>query len=380
MRRWTAGIVSGMVLCGLLTTSAAAAGGNQFSDVPRDAYYASSVSWAVEKGVATGTGEGTFSPNALCTRAQVVTMLWKAMGAQEPVRGNHFSDVPANAYYAKAATWAYEKGLVSGTTFRGDAPCLRGDIAAMLWKLAGKPAVQGSQSGTEWNLRLVNASHPLPQDFAIELAQIEGSEYSVDARCVDALNRMMAHCWWEGNRPVVCSAYRTQQTQEWLFSQEVAKWLAMGLSQADAEREAAQETAVPGTSEHQAGLSVDIIDANYDKLNEHQASMPAQKWLMEHCWEYGFILRYPSDKEAVTGIVYEPWHYRYVGLQAAKTIHEQSLCLEEYLQNQAEYQSAVSWAIKQGITASESLDAFAPYDTCTRAQLVTFLHQALAEN
>lgn len=101
---------------------------------------------------------------------------------------------------------------------------------------------------------------------------------------------------------------------------------------------------------------------------------------MEHCWEYGFILRYPSDKEAVTGIVYEPWHYRYVGLQAARTIHEQGLCLEEYLQKQAEYQSAVSWAIKQGITASESLDAFAPYDTCTRAQLVTFLHQALGEN
>lgn len=377
MRRWTAGIVSGMVLCGLLTTSAAAAGGNQFSDVPRDAYYAQAVSWAVERGMANGTGEGTFSPNALCTRAQVVTMLWKAMGAQEPVRGNHFSDVPANAYYAKAATWAYEKGLVSGTTFRGDAPCLRGDIAAMLWKMAGRPS---AQSGTQWNLLLVNREQKLPQGFSVALASIQGGQYQVDARCVDALEQMLDDCRAAGFSPAVCSAYRTEQEQRLLFNRETARWMALGMPLTEAQRAAAKSTAVPGTSEHQTGLAVDLVDSNYWGLDEAQASMPAQKWLMEHCWEYGFILRYPSDKEAVTGIVYEPWHYRYVGLQAAKTIHEQSLCLEEYLQNQAEYQSAVSWAIKQGITASESLDAFAPYDTCTRAQLVTFLHQALGEN
>ena len=146
MRRWMAGVLSGVMLCGLLTTGAAAEAA--FWDVPEDAYYAQAVSWAVERGMAAGTGEGMFSPDAQCTTAQVVSMLWAAMGAQEPVRGNHFSDVPANAYYAKAATWAYEKGLVSGTTFRGDAPCLRGDIAAMLWKMAGRPS---AQSGTQWN-------------------------------------------------------------------------------------------------------------------------------------------------------------------------------------------------------------------------------------
>ena len=378
MRRWTAGLLSGAVLCGLLTTGAAAEAA--FWDVPEDAYYAQAVSWAVERGMATGTGEGMFSPDAQCTTAQVVTMLWRGMGSPEPVGANPFSDVPAGCYYEKAAVWAYEAGLVSETQFGGEGLCSRGTIVTMLWKLAGKPAAQqGEQTETEWNLRLVNADHPLPQDFSIELAQIEGSEYSVDARCVDALNRMMAHCWWEGNRPVVCSAYRTQQTQERLFAQEVAKWLGFGLSQADAEREAAQETAVPGTSEHQAGLSVDIMDANYPKLNEHQASMPTQKWLMEHCWEYGFILRYPKDKSDLTGIIYEPWHYRYVGLEAAKVIHEQGLCLEEYLQQRAEYQSAVAWAWEKGVTASQNVDEFAPYDSCTRAHLVTFLHQALVE-
>ena len=194
------------------------------------------------------------------------------------------------------------------------------------------------------------------------------------------MNQMMAHCWWAGNRPVVCSVYRTPEKQEQLFAKAVAKWMGFGLSRADAEREAAQETAVPGTSEHQAGLAVDIIDAGYPKLNEKQASMPTQKWLMEHCWEYGFILRYPEDKSEITGIIYEPWHYRYVGVETAKVIHEQGLCLEEYLQQRAEYQSAVAWAWEKGVTASQNVDDFAPYDTCTRAQLVTFLHQALAES
>ena len=319
MRRWMAEVLSGVVLAGALTLEAGAApvpdtqnpsqsGQEQetvglFLDVPEDAYYAPWVRWAVERGMASGTGEGMFSPDAQCTTAQVVTMLWRSVGSPEPVGPNSFSDVPAGCYYEKAAVWAAEAGLVSGTEFGGDGLCSRGTIVTMLWKLAGKPAAQQeSQSGTEWNLLLVNPWNPVPQDFSITLAQIEGSDYSVHERCVDALNQMMAHCWWAGNRPVVCSAYRTPEKQEQLFAKAVAKWMGFGLSRADAEREAAQETAVPGTSEHQAGLAVDIIDAGYPKLNEKQASMPTQKWLMEHCWEYGFILRYPEDKSDLTGI------------------------------------------------------------------------------
>ena len=397
MRKWMAGVLAGVMLAGALTLEAGAApvpdtqnpgqsGQEQetvglFLDVPEDTYYAPWVRWAVERGMASGTGEGMFSPDAQCTTAQVVTMLWRSVGSPEPVGPNSFSDVPAGCYYEKAAVWAAEAGLVSGTEFGGDGLCSRGTIVTMLWKLAGKPAAQQeSQSGTEWNLLLVNPWNPVPQDFSITLSQIEGSDYSVDERCVDALNQMMAHCWWAGNRPVVCSAYRTPEKQEQLFAKAVAKWMGFGLSRADAEREAAQETAVPGTSEHQAGLAVDIIDAGYPKLNEKQASMPTQKWLMEHCWEYGFILRYPEDKSEITGIIYEPWHYRYVGVETAKVIHEQGLCLEEYLQQRAEYQSAVAWAWEKGVTASQNVDDFAPYNTCTRAQLVTFLHQALAES
>ena len=87
----------------------------------------------------------------------------------------------------------------------------------------------------------------------------------------------------------------------------------------------------PGTSEHQAGLAVDIVSVEYQVLDEGQEDTPLQQWLMAHCWEYGFILRYPTDKSDLTGVGYEPWHYRYVGEEAAKAITEQGICLEEYL-------------------------------------------------
>ena len=96
--------------------------------------------------------------------------------------------------------------------------------------------------------------------------------------------------------------------------------------------EAATVVAKPGTSEHQIGLALDIVSYDYQELDDEQMNTPEQKWLMEHCWEYGFILRYPQDKAAITGIIYEQWHYRYVGKEAAKEIYEQDLTLEEYLQ------------------------------------------------
>ena len=88
----------------------------------------------------------------------------------------------------------------------------------------------------------------------------------------------------------------------------------------------------PGTSEHQLGLAVDIVADGYYVLDYTQAKTATQAWLMEHCWEYGFILRYPEDKQDITKIIYESWHYRYVGVDHAKAITENELCLEEYLE------------------------------------------------
>lgn len=98
------------------------------------------------------------------------------------------------------------------------------------------------------------------------------------------------------------------------------------------QKQAATEVAVPGTSEHQLGLAVDLVDASYQVLDEAQASTPAQQWLVAHCWEYGFILRYPAEKQDITGIIYEPWHYRYVGRDHAQAIRQSGQCLEEFLQ------------------------------------------------
>ena len=415
MKVWAAAMVSGVILGGLLTAGTAAARTeeeptvappaetaqaapvlqtaqtaqtagsdpdaqvswvvSQFHDVPQDAYYASALAWAVNQQVVAIPQERCFDPNGVCTRGQVAAMLWQGVGAPEPTGTNPFSDVPAGAYYEKAVTGAYEAGLLSGTTFRGDDLCSRGDAITMLWKLMGRPGLD--QDEAPWYLLLANPWNAIPQGYSISLAAVDGGSYQMDQRCVDALNQMLAACRQAGNSPAVCSAYRTQATQERLYRNEVNKLIALGWSRAKAEEIAGRSTAVPGTSEHQIGLAADLVDAHYWKLNEKQATMPAQKWLMEHSWEYGFILRYPSNKTELTGIKYEPWHYRYVGVEAAKVIYEQGLCLEEYVAQMAEYRPAVSWAKARGVTASADVSSFAPYDTCTRAQLITFLHEAL---
>ena len=114
---------------------------NGFSDVAANAWYAEPVKWAVEKGITSGTSANTFSPDMTCTTAQILTFLWRANGSPAPTINNPFTNVANDAYYASAAVWAYEKGLVSGSSFEGDTPCTRSATVTYLWKLAEKPAV-----------------------------------------------------------------------------------------------------------------------------------------------------------------------------------------------------------------------------------------------
>lgn len=353
---------------------------NFFTDVPADAYYADAVNWAVAQNIAAGTGGDRFDPDAVCTISQAITFLWRASGSPEPTIQNPFSDLSINDYDGKAAVWAYEKGLISGSVFGGDRPCTRSATITYLWKLAGRPEAEQTVTDVEqaWDLILVNPWNKLPQGFTVELASI-GNGHSVDARCADALKQMLADCRGAGLSPVVCSSYRTQQKQEDLFYKRVAARMARGMSQAEAEADTARSTAVPGTSEHQTGLAVDIVDNHNWSLDESQATMPAQKWLMEHSWEYGFILRYSSEKSSLTGIIYEPWHYRYVGKDVARTMYEQGICFEEYIQQMKEYERAVAWAMERGVTACASSAEFAPNTNCTRGQMMTFLYQNLAQ-
>jgi D-alanyl-D-alanine carboxypeptidase len=142
---------------------------------------------------------------------------------------------------------------------------------------------------------------------------------------------MLHDCRSAGYSPLVCSSYRTWEKQTTLFSNLLEKYRSQGLDEAAAYTAAAAEIAPPGTSEHQLGLALDIVSSAYQVLDENQADTPVQQWLMAHSWEYGFILRYPQDKSDFTGIIYEPWHYRYVGREAAEEIHRSGLCLEEFL-------------------------------------------------
>ena len=181
---------------------------------------------------------------------------------------------------------------------------------------------------------LVNPWNFVPENYSVELKEI--NEYHQVAVIAYAdLTEMMTDCENAGHQPVVCSSYRTQEYQEGLFERKVQRLLEEednDYTEAEARVVAAKSVAIPGTSEHQLGLALDIIDNRNWNLDESQAKMPTQKWLMEHSWRYGWILRYPDGKSEITGIIYEPWHYRYVGREVAAEIHQLGVCLEEYLQ------------------------------------------------
>ncbi len=183
----------------------------------------------------------------------------------------------------------------------------------------------------EWNLILVNPWNPLPEDFTAELQTVENG-HSVDARIAVYLENMLADARTQGLSPMICSSYRTMEKQQTLYANKVNEYLSQGYTQENAESEAGKWVAVPGTSEHQTGLAVDLVSSSYQILDQKQEKTPEQKWLMENSYKYGFILRYPNNKREITGIYYEPWHYRYVGYKTAKEIYEKGLCYEEYLE------------------------------------------------
>lgn len=177
---------------------------------------------------------------------------------------------------------------------------------------------------------LVNPWNFVPDDYEPELTTYQS--WTVSAECVDDLSQMLKDCKKAGYTAVITSAYRTHSYQAGLYQRRIDRFVAQGYSREEAEIEAAKRVAYPGTSEHELGLAVDIVDANYQNLTAQQETMPAQQWLIENCWRYGFILRYPNGKTDKTGIIYEPWHYRYVGKELAQELRGTGLCLEEYLE------------------------------------------------
>ena len=198
---------------------------------------------------------------------------------------------------------------------------------------AAADAASGEADGL---LLLVNPWTPLPEDFLPgELVPVQNDQ-AVDARAYPDLQDMLQDMSQAGLSPLICSSYRSQERQQELYDNKVQRVMAEGVSREAAQAEAARWVARPGTSEHQTGLAVDIVSLSNQMLDETQESTPEFQWLAENAWKYGFILRYPNDKSEKTGIAYEPWHFRFVGKEAAEEMHDLGLCLEEYLESLAD--------------------------------------------
>jgi len=167
---------------------------------------------------------------------------------------------------------------------------------------------------------LCNPWISVPEDYKLQLGTVEGFQF--DSAGQSALQMLLDACRAEGYNCVINNTYRSKSTQQYIWNNRVQSYMAAGMTKEQAEAETAKSTAPPGHSEHQTGLAVDLngLQATYD-------------WLAEHCWEYGFILRYPEDKTEFTGIMYEPWHFRYVGTELSLELQELGITMEEYMAN-----------------------------------------------
>ena len=184
-----------------------------------------------------------------------------------------------------------------------------------------------SQADTSlgWNLILVNKDHRIPANYKVDLVELSNGE-KVDSRIYPELQSMFDDARADGLALFVREGYRTRKEQEQIMDERVVQYQAQGYSKAEAGKLARDYVAVPDTSEHQLGLSVDI-NADTSKCS----SDAVYNWLAENAWKYGFIKRYPADKVDITGISNEPWHYRYVGKEAAQEMQQSGMCLEEYV-------------------------------------------------
>lgn len=204
-----------------------------------------------------------------------------------------------------------------------------GAMAVGKTEIEGKTLYFGSDG---IQILLVNPWNYLPEDYDPEIILIDDWRKGASI-CYQPLMDMLQACRDAGHRPYVSSAYRTHGDQIYLHNRMIQKYIDRGYSEEEAYTIASTIVAIPGTSEHELGLAFDIVDYDYRELNEAQEETETQKWLMEHCWEFGFILRYPSADSEITGIIYEPWHYRYIGVEEALKIRDSGLCLEAYLES-----------------------------------------------
>lgn len=182
---------------------------------------------------------------------------------------------------------------------------------------------------SDWRLVLINKQHPIPVDYDFTLGTFT-SGMRCDERVIEDLLLMMQAAKKDGVNLMVRSPYRTSDHQESNFNGRIKDYMRQGLSYMEAYKVTSQVITVPGCSEHEIGLALDITSDTYQPLKQGFAETAGGQWLADHSYEYGFVLRYPEGKEYITSIEYEPWHFRYVGREAASVMKEENLCLEEF--------------------------------------------------
>lgn len=177
---------------------------------------------------------------------------------------------------------------------------------------------------------LINDTNPLSESYQPDLVETRNGKL-VHKEIKASLEQMIDDAREEGFEIIICSAYRDYEKQARLVEESIIGYMKEGYDYREAHFRAKCYLAMVGRSEHHSGLAVDLVGVDYQTLDEGQANTPESRWLNEHAHEYGFILRYPKSKEEITGILYESWHFRYVGEPAALYIKENQLCLEEFL-------------------------------------------------
>lgn len=225
-----------------------------------------------------------------------------------------------------SATSAAAAGsTAAGTTAAASA----GEVEDYEYAYAGFHPAYANLNISDWKLLLVNRDYILPDDYEVKLAPAVTSDpdgAKLDYRVAPHYNEMYLAAEKGGIELTPISGYRSFTRQRNNFERKIEKYLDQGYSKAEATKMAATIILPPGTSEHNAGLAMDICSLEQSFENSKEF-----KWLSEHAADYGFILRYTEDKQDVTKIIYEPWHWRYVGVEAAKAIKASGQCLEEYL-------------------------------------------------
>ncbi len=182
-------------------------------------------------------------------------------------------------------------------------------------------------AGEKWALTLINKTYPLDKKYSPTLSPvIEGSSIAADSRVSEAYKLMYTDALTAGYVLTPYSAYCSYQGQQTIYNNKIQSFIFQGMTEDEAKTNAEKRIEPAGCSENGAGLSVDIISASAGF-----ASTDEYKWLTQNAFKYGFVLRYPNDKTDITGMIYQPWHWRYVGVEAATEMKNNNQCLEEYL-------------------------------------------------